>query len=306
MQKDIIDDLNAFLASIQNADEADFYTEICDYFNFRNLGQLFDLNDFITAYKDCVECLKSNRKGYRQFGVYCKNILENKKYNVVQMYNFYLLFHIFFDYLLFPHVKDERDDYLGWIEDQIGSLTEVAGIYYDDYDFNKFMKDIESNSLAEKINLLKIRKSEYLLALAQNNIPDNTFGVQCDNQIALFENQIAFGESLTPVTAKDEAQQISETENSAQGKTKIRLTMPTLANIPEYGSVQFAAERTGYSVSHIRRLAREGKIPRHKPTKTGNWRFYANELDDWKANGMKHFQEPTDDILLGKPRKKKP
>lgn len=304
-QTEIITDVNGFISGIQNEDEADFYTEICDYFDFRNLGQVFELNDFISTYKDCVECLKSNQKGYRQFGVLCKNIVENKKYNVVQMYNFYLLFHLFFDYLLFPNVKEDRDNYRDWIENQIYLLYDVAGIYYYDYDFPKFLKDIESQSLAEQVKRLTIRKSEYLLALVQNNIPENNFDVLCDKQIALLEHKIAFGENLASQTAKNEVQHIKETENNELSKPKVKLTMPTLSNISEYGGVKFAAERTGFSVSHIRRLARSGKIPRHKPTKTGNYRFFADELDDWKENGMKNFPEPSDDILLGKPRKKK-
>lgn len=48
-----------------------------------------------------------------------------------------------------------------------------------------------------------------------------------------------------------------------------------------------AAELTGYSVAHIYRLVREGKIPFHKRPGTSNKgavRFYESELADWIKN----------------------
>ena len=59
-----------------------------------------------------------------------------------------------------------------------------------------------------------------------------------------------------------------------------------------------AAELTGYSVAHIYRLVREGKIPYHKRagrSNKGAVRFYESEINDWIKNGWE-FSPAQDDI----------
>lgn len=59
-----------------------------------------------------------------------------------------------------------------------------------------------------------------------------------------------------------------------------------------------AAELTGYSVAHIYRLVREGKIPFHKrvgKSNKGAVRFYESEINDWIKNGWE-FSPAQDEL----------
>ena len=112
---------------------------------------------------------------------------------------------------------------------------------------------------------------------------------------------------INPVISEssDPQMNIDEAEISIPEKNRPTLTMPKLSETIDYGNIHFAAEITGYSVSHIRLLSRKGEIPRHKPTGSGTYRFYRTELEDWKNNGMKISRQEDESSLLSKQRKKK-
>ncbi|MCX6304916.1 MAG: helix-turn-helix domain-containing protein [Bacteroidetes bacterium] len=305
-QLEKIEHLNEFISTLENEDEIGFYLGICDFFDFRKLGKLFELNELISTYRDCIEILKSNGQDFWKTIVFIRNIIENKKYNDVQKYNFYLLLHIFFEYLLFDNIKKDAAKYIDWIEDQLNAVHPIATAYYLDFDISNLIDSICKRPLKEQINILVARKSEYLLALDNCQIPKNNFDIRCEQQINLIKEQLAIA-NLNPLVSESDNPQtnIDEVETSLPETARPTLTMPKLAGTDEYGDVHFAAERTGFSVSHIRLLARKGLIPRHKPTKTGAYRFYASELDEWKNNGMKNFQTGNDSSLIGKQRRKK-
>ena len=304
-QLEKIENLNEFISNLDNEDEIGFYLGICDFFDFRKLGKLFELNDLITTYRDCIEVLKSNGQDFWKTIVFIRNIIENKKYNDVQKYNFYLLLHIFFEYLLFDNIKKDSSKYIDWIEDQLSAVHLIASAYYLDFDISNLISSITTRPLKEQINILVARKSEYLLALDNEQVPKNNFDIRCNEQINLIKEQL-IDANVNPMVSEsnDPQTNIDEVEISLP-ETRPTLTMPKLAGAVDYGDIHFAAEITGYSASHIRLLARQGKIPRHKPTGSGAYRFYRNELEDWKNNGMKIAQKEDDSSLLGKQRKRK-
>ena len=53
---------------------------------------------------------------------------------------------------------------------------------------------------------------------------------------------------------------------------------------PALLSAKEAAEWLGFSEEHVRRLAREGKIPALKAGPR-SWRFYLNDLQEWLSQG---------------------
>lgn len=304
--KEKITDLNAFISSIQIKDEADFYIEICDFFGFRNLREFFDLNDLIDAYRECIDAIKNNSSDPRRVCVFIKNITENRKYNEVQRYNFYLLLHIFFDYLLFDeNIKKDTEHYNGWIEDQLDIVNEGAAKYYYYFNISDLMKSISNKSANEQIAEINIRKKDYLVALNKDNIPANNFDYQCDEQIKLINDLILVGHDFTlePKTKEIPEAIKDEMIDSVKG-TRPQLALPVNLQNDKYGGTEFAAKHTGYSKNYIRTLANKREIPCYKPTKTGHYRFFAKELDDWKVNGMKNFQNKPDDKLIGKQPKK--
>ena len=300
-----IENINSFISGIENQDEADFYTDICDYFDFKKLGNIFELNELIEAFRDSIDVLKRYGSNYDRTVVFIKNLVETRKFNAVQKYNFYLLFHIFFDYLVFENIKPNAEKYLSWIGDQIYFVNDIATMYYIDFNISNLAKEIADKSVNEQIRILLAQKSEYLLALSQHNIPANNFDQHCDQQIQVLqqrreEEQVGgIQEKSAQITVPNDETLVETVGNTPE------LTLPDVLLKKKFGDVHFAAEHTGYSVSTIRRLARTQKIPAHKPTKTGEWRFFAEELDDWKLNGMKNFPLQSDDSTLGKHKRRK-
>jgi|GEM_PF-5777861 excisionase family DNA binding protein len=305
MRKDKIENLNAFITSIEEKDEADFYTEICDYFDFKQLGNFFELSELIEVYRDCVDVIKTYGSDFQRTIVFLKNIVERRKFNDVQKYNFYLLLYIFFDYIVFENIKKDAEKFQNWISDQITLVNDIAALYYIDYNISTLLKNIAHKSVTEQISILLAQKSEYLLALSQYRLPPNNFDIQCDQQIQVLQMRRS-EEQVLPTSGLKELLTVKDVEqNTVNEDSKIKLTLPDFLTDDKFGDVNFAANYTGYSVSTIRRLARTKKIPAYKPTKTGEWRFKSTELDDWKVNGMKNFQEEPDDKLLGKRKKRK-
>ena len=181
-----IKDVNAFISSVKLKEEADFYLEICDYFEFRNLGQLFELNDLIDTYRDSIDVIKTNSGDSKKACIFVKNIIESRHYNDIQRYNYYLMLHIFFDYLLFDkNLRNDVDQYKEWIEDHLDLVNEVATIYYYDFNISDLINDISAKSANDQKAILNERKRDYLLSLTKFNIPANNFAKECDDQIKL-------------------------------------------------------------------------------------------------------------------------
>jgi len=299
---DGIKDVNTFISSVKLKDEADFYLEICDFFEFRKLGQLFDLNDLIYTYRDSIDTIKINSGDSRKACIFIKNIIESRHYNDIQRYNFYLMLHIFFDYLLFDdNLKNDVCQYMEWIEDQLDLVNEVATTYYYDFNISNLVNSISSKPANEQKTILNERKKEYLLALSKFNIPANNFDKQCNDQINIIDQLVAAGVQFSTELKSTETLEVkSDSLQEPLENNKPKLTLPKNVQNNGYVGVKHAAEYVGYSENYLRTLANKGKIPCYKPTKTGHYRFIIVDLDDWKINGMKNFQTTPDDKLIGK------
>jgi excisionase family DNA binding protein len=305
MTTEKVNDVNDFILSRDNRHEAEFYTEICDYFEYKKLDTIFQLNMVIEIFYRCIQILSTSEHDHKQKVIFIKNILSEYYLNDIQKYNFFLLFHIFIDNLLYEeNILNGVDYFINFFEDQLDSLNENATLYYYDFNIATIMSEISHLSNQEQIDILRTRKKNYLVKVSSQNIPKNNFDKYCDEQIEGLKDQIYIQSDISSPNFTKKAEEEIGSNSSAEVEeteyTRPKLTLPEILKNNEFGNVNYAAEFTGYSVHHIRYLARKRKIPCYKPSKTGQWRFHRNDLEDWMKNGMKNFQTEDDSLLRRK------